>query len=394
MIYRRWVGAGGAGFLLCGALLAQSAPLPLPKPRVPIWHKKELTFDAAKDAMGFPQAAGFGTPMCSTDGVAYFNVHADAAMLQPPEIYSVSMDGSVQNLRRQMPPIEYDSVQLVDFYVASHDLVSLLKAGKSEGSHDGEPRDARYFLSLTKRDGSSGETLPLDVRFRPLKVAMFGSGQFLVLGWDELNLQPELVVLKSSGEVQHFLEFGDGKHDGPLESFTEAQKETEEKRAGSELRALQRVVLAPFDDDVLLLQPGSAAAIRVLSPVEEVRQIPVEFPDGYTLHDALVTPPDAPLVLRARPPRELAKVGSSPSDFGQVQNLRVFEVDSYHGSLLREFTANQVGVNQLACAPKNKVSAVFEQPQPNADGSTYNPKDAASDPKKFVWKMVVETAPR
>jgi hypothetical protein len=82
-----------------------------------------------------------------------------------------------------MMPSDFTDVSIRDFFVADRTLVTLVEAVKRDDHGDTSvPRDVRYFLSLSDYDGGFAKLLPLDLRFKPLKIAQFGSSDFLVLG--------------------------------------------------------------------------------------------------------------------------------------------------------------------------------------------------------------------
>ena len=89
-------------------------------------------------------------------------------------------------------------------------------AGKMAGNH----LETKFFLSVSDHDGDGQKLLPLDVRFKPLKIAMFDDGSFLPLGWDEANLQPELALLKDDGTLRKFVDLDNRASDGGLDALS------------------------------------------------------------------------------------------------------------------------------------------------------------------------------
>ncbi len=112
--------------------------------------------------------------------------------------------GEVKHLQRKLP-LDFTDVVLKDFFPSEHMLVSLLEASNRDGP-DSKPRGMEYFLSTSDEDGGYSDLLALRLHFKPMRIGAFGSGDFLVLGWDVANELPLLARLKADGTVRRFID--------------------------------------------------------------------------------------------------------------------------------------------------------------------------------------------
>jgi hypothetical protein len=352
------------------------------------WRQKEIHFSDEKPVIGLP-VTGLGGPTgkCSNDGTEFFYVADDTGPSKGPELLSVSSAGDVKNLQRKMP-VEYTAISVRDFFAADHTLVALLRADRRDDRGDALPRETRYFLSTSDHDGDSAELVSLDLKFKPLKVALFGSGDYLVLGWDEANLLPVLVTLKEDGTIRRFVDL-DRKPTMPYRSFGSMKEAEAAPESRADLATLQRAAFVPCRSEVLVTYPGTARFVLVLSGGGGDRAIPIQLPSGFVLHDVLVSGgPRYPLVMRVEQKREL----SADAKSGPPLMLRMFEMNSNNGSLLQEFYFDKPSIADVECAPDNRLTAIFVDTQANAlrPGAEAAEKSAASP--EDATQLVIATA--
>ena len=357
------------------AALAKEASAP------PTWRKVTVRFTNEKPVLGLPLDSHQSRVHCANDGTAFFDLtqESDAAA---PMLYSISRDGEVKHLLRKLP-IDFTNVSVRDFFAGEGTLVTLLQAEKRD-SPDARPREVDYFLSTSDHDGDLPDLIQLDVRFKPLKVASFGSGDFMVLGWDEGNLLPELVLVKNDGTIRRFVDLDDHK------PGADAQKEVARERVT--LEELQDAVLVPYGSEVLVTYPGTAKAVLVVGAGGQSRSIPLMLPGGYVLHDVLVSEAPWSLVLRAQEPRD----PKAKEEAGKLPQSRMFALDSTHGSLLREYIIdNKPLISEVTCAAKNSLTAMFYdavdgdgKAAVNAGATVTAADDAADTSKRLVVATV------
>jgi|GEM_PF-3257949 len=395
------------GFLLlCLATLlaatgsAQTATQAAAKPSgnsapVAPWPLREIHFLGAKPVLGLPTGEPATHARCANDGTSFIDLYPDSATAQPgasmPELYSVSSTASVKHLARKISA-DYADISIRDFFVADHTLVTLLHAQRRDDRDTTtEPRDVRYFLSVSDYDGDSARLIPLDVRFKPLKVALFGSGDFLVLGWDESNLLPLLALVKDDGTVRRFMDL-----ERKVEPLYKPHSTTKEPERAPEprpdLATLQRAAFVPYYSQVLLTYPGTARVILVLSSLGVDGAIPIALPGGFVLHDVLPPGERRTLVLRAEEKRD-----SPPAGKGEPTpkpTLRMFEMDAHYGTLLREFYFDKPAIADVTCSPNNKLTAIFYDTVANVAQPGDADGNKPGESTENATQLVIANSPR
>jgi hypothetical protein len=341
--------------------------------------QRAIKFSAGKIVPGMPPGGSRSMMHCSDDNTAFFNLAAGSAgdLSGVPELYSVSTGGEVKHLLRKMP-IGFSDVSVRDFYVTEHTLVTMLEAVKRD-DESSPVRERDYLLSVSDRDGDLASLLKLDARFKPLKIALFGSGDYLLLGWDEGNLVPKLALLKEDGTIRRFIDLDEHK--------------AETKSAGwgkVDLKMMEGAAFVAFGSEVMLTYPGTTKPVIVLNAAGDVRMIPIYIPGGYVLHDVLYSGTrGGTLVVRVKAEGdESKKATDEPLE-------RLFELNSYDGNLVREFTFDRQKVSEVACAAHSTLTAIFYQPVASADRTPANANDKPSaDGAETAMQLVVATVRR
>jgi hypothetical protein len=328
------------------SVFAQATPHVAP---APMSRDRAIIFSNAKPVIGLPLDATHRQGLCSSDGLTYFDASDTTGTSRVLELYSVSTSGEVRHLRRTVP-LEFTNGFNRDFYPGDATLVTLIEAEKRDDPNSSErPRETQYFLSVSQHDGSGYKLVALDLKFKPLKVGQFGSGEFLVLGWEEANQLPELAVLKEDGTVRRFLDLGE-RQAGPPKAAS---------AGGETLDSLRGAAFVPFGGAILLTYPGTVKPIRVVGPSGS-SPIRLDYPEGYRLHDILVGSNNSTIVARVQEMPEV-EAGARP-DAAAPPRQRIFEFLTWPGTRVREFTFDKVPVSAVSCAANTSLEAIFDQP--------------------------------
>jgi hypothetical protein len=247
----------------------------------------------------------------------------------------------VKSLMRKLP-LEFNDISVRDFFVSEQNVVTLLRAIKRD---DQGVHETRYFLSTLDTQGDFRELAEVEGHFRPLKLAVFGGGDVMVLGWDEANLLPMIAVLKENGTTRSFLDLDDRNAKG---TFNQGSVDAE---------TLQDAAFVAFGNEVLLTFPGTVKPAVELSTTGVVRSIPISVPAGYVLHDVLYSGTRQTLVVRV----QAVKEGEKPGLYDEAQNTqtRLFEMSSRTGALLQELIPDKPKVSEVACAGGSSLTAIF-----------------------------------
>jgi hypothetical protein len=309
-----------------------------------LWPQHIVRFANAKPVLGMPLKSAKSMVRCASDNTAFFNLVGDSQLsdvAEVPRLYSISTDGEVKSLLRKLP-VDFNDLTVKDFFVSEHRVVTLVRAARRD---DQGASDPKYFLSSLDTQGDFRESVEVEGRFRPMKIGVFGDGEFLVLGWDDANLLPMLALVKESGQIRHFLDVDDVKAKGAL------------SKGHVSAALLQDAALVSFGGDVLLTFPGTANALLDLSTGGAVGPIPIALPAGYVLHDVLYTVSRPPtIVVRARAKKDTDK----PGEFDEANDptRRLFEF-SAHGALLRELVPDIPKVADVTCAGGGSLTAIY-----------------------------------
>lgn len=340
---RGWL-AGVSALVLVGALGAQTAAVPgksVWRPGPPVVRVRVLNFSSVKPVMGLPLRGSLPRAYCANDGTAFVRMQREDGGEGMRDLFSVTSDGGVRRLLRTVPK-DLPKITEHDFFVGEQRLVTLLEAAKREDD-GGRGRDAEYFLSLIDHDGDGGNVIDLALRFKPLKVAQYASGDLLMLGWDEGNQLPVMAMLKDDGTVRRFVE---------LEVRRPGEKSVAQERVTA--KDLQGAAFVPFGSEMLLTYPGTTKAIRALGLVGEGRMVPLRLPAGYVLKDVFAGDGRGPLVVRV-----VAVASEAKGKDAEVVRERMFEVNSYNGQMMRELMTEKPTIAEVACAPRGGVTAMF-----------------------------------
>jgi len=325
------------------------------------WKQATVLFSNAKPVLGLPLGSGKPMVRCGSDNTAFFNLAGSSQASESDAagaslLYSISTDGEVKSLMRMLPP-EFNDISVRDFFVSDQRVVTLLRASKQD---DQGVHETRYFLSTLDTQGDFKDVVQVESYFRPLKVAAFGNGEVMVLGWDDANLLPLIALMKEDGTVRSFLDLDDRKAKG---AFSQGSVSAE---------MLQDAAFVAFGNDVLLTFPGTVKPVLDLNTAGVLRSIPITIPAGYVLHDVLNSDARRTLVERVQAKKEGEKPGSY--DEAEDTQRRLFEVNLADGKLLREFVPDKPKVSEVACAGGSSLTAIFygsvvESDSPRAAGN-------------------------
>jgi len=340
-----------------------------------------IRFSRENPVLGLPLGSSTTRAHCSADGTAFYDL-ASSGAAAGQDLYGISPVGGVKHVLRKLP-IDYSHVQVRDFFVGDRQMVTLLEADKrNEGSSS---RDTDYFLSLEDEAGDMSGLAQMSVRFKPVKVARFGSGDVLVLGWDEGNQLPVLAMVKEDGTVRRFIDLDAAKPRAARNASGDAVKsETEAvKQERATLESLEGATFVANGSDVLLTYPGSTKPIVVLSASGEERLVPIAIPYGYVLNDVLVSSGSGTLVARVKDADDRTKPVAADGA-AKPPKMRLIEYLAYGGARLQEFTFDKPLISDVTCAPNSSLVAMFYDTIPGADHDASNAGAATNSATQLV----------
>jgi hypothetical protein len=340
-------------------LLATTSILGQPMSRsVATSRDRAISFLITKPVLGLPLDGSRRQGLCSSDGLTYFDRPANpTGNSRILDLYSVTTSGEVRSLSRTVP-IEFTNVFNRDFFPGDSTLVTLIEAQKRDTNDPNvPPHEIQYYLSVSDHDGGGNKLLALDMHFKPLKVAQFGSGEFVVLGWQEANQLVQMAILKEDGTLRRFIDLDERSTGSQTPVATSAE---------ATLASLTGAAFVPFGNRVLLTYPGTVRPIRVLNGSGPGGSLSLEYPPGYQLHDVLNSGDGLTIVARVQ---EMAELQTGKTDDAATPRQRMFEFQAQTGKRIREFTFDNVPISAVSCAANHSLAAIFEQPVGTATGT-------------------------
>lgn len=323
-------------------------------------------FSTEKPVLGLPLAGSALRAHCSTRGTAFYDL-TSSSTTAGQQLYGISPDGGVKHVLRKLP-IDYTNVVVRDFFVGDSQLVTLLEGDQREdGTAAAPPRARDYFLSLEDEAGDLSSLVPLQLRFKPVKVARFASGDVMVLGWDEGNLLPVLATVKEDGRLGRFVDLDAVRSPAPRDAKGDAPQGEAGivKQERATLESLQGATFVALGNEVLLTYPGTTRPVTALGMSGEERMIPIAIPAGYVLNDVLVSSGGrGTLVVRVKEADERTKPDSTEA---AKPKMMLFEYDSLHGSRIGRIVFDKPEVTDVTCAPNSSLVAMFMDTIPDAD---------------------------
>ena len=377
------------GWMMVGVVagFSQDVVSKVAKPAPDSGHVKEIRFRDGKPVLGLSMVSlDHATVNCAPNGLVYLSSNPNGASSSSPDlldsqsVYSVSLDGETKTLLWKRPPAEFDDVKLLDLFATADKLVSLFAAAKT---NSGNRPDTSYFLSITGQDNDGSKLLSLDVKFRPLKIAMFASGELLLLGWDRGNEIPVLALLKDDGSLRRFVDLDNRTAVSGLDPFL--GKGMAGRPSGEALQALENARFTAFGGDVILGQEGGTAPLHHLDPFGGDSRIPIQYPGGFVLHDVLASDVPWTVVLRLEPKGDQREWAKSRDTKGQ----ELFEFNARYGTLVSTLKFDKPEARDVTCAPGRNLAAIFRQAVPGQSQQSVG-LDGNTPPPAMQW--VVTTA--
>jgi len=351
-----------------------------------------IHFSRENPVLGLPLGGSTTRAHCSNDGTAFYDLAANGTAVGQ-YLYGISSNGGVKHVLRKLP-IGYSHVEVRDFFVGDGQMVTLLEADKRNEEGDAASRDKDYFLSLEDEAGDLSSLVQMQVRFKPEKVARFGSGEVLLLGWDEGSQLPMLAMVKEDGTIHRFIDLDAAKPRAIRNASGDAEKSEAEavmqERATQD--SLEGAAFVANGNKVLLTYPGSTKPIVELDALGDERLIPLEIPYGYVLNDVLVSSGLGTLVARVKDADDKTKPVAADG-VAKPPKMRLIEYLAYNGARLQEFTFDKPLVSDVTCAPNSALVAIFRDTIPDADHTTTS-SGATGTATDAATQLVVATSRR
>ena len=346
------------GFAQNGAAIREKA-ISGPAPTV------KLTFVEETDA---PRVAAslvvYGPTGCTQDGNVFLET-ASPADLRKSALSSIAIDGgsySTTSFSFETLSDLHDA-RLKGYFATESVLVALLSATRNDAlstskrtivvpqtgeSFEQEAKSGtrRDYLATFDRQGNYKGSVELDVPFKARKIAVFGSGLFLVIGLDTDN-ETRFAFVNADGSLQRFLD--------TEKSLVGAEKMMEamglSKTQPPEFRAnphpnLGLAQIVSFRDKLLFVLSGMPWIVEV-SPTGVLRRVTIDVPPGLVI-DRMIPSQKAWYAA-------LRKYGS---DSNSDQENVFYEFSPDNGGVVRRFDTTPRYTSEIACEHDGEFRAL------------------------------------
>ena len=311
----------------------------------------------SKQVNGLPNLEVAIDPIqCASDGSAFLESLDLSNGYR--RLYMVLSSGEATEIRRDLTQI--DSPSFRSFYPGQEKLITLLASENKTSDSAGSKNSKNYLLYVSDRSSgldilsTSHELFSVSgLKIEPVSAAILPSGNILLLGVQDDDKQPALLLLDWRGTILRALDIS-------AQSYNDSQELREiygEKRTDLR-RILTAAKFVPYKNHILLLQPSSTLPILELDDTGVVRSITVKLPKGY-LPESMVTS-DNNLIIRARSEIAAKKMISTGVVFGEERPL--YEVSADDGSLIREIKLRDLISSELVCAVDGSFEALHSDP--------------------------------
>jgi hypothetical protein len=322
---------------------------------------------AFSEEQNIPQLAAqvvFG-PIDSTPDGAVFLQTSQSPNLQAATLWSIAKvddTSAVISFAPEKAPDLHDP-QLRTYFATDSLVVELINATPDDAMSSSKqvivvPRTgeraertvrsgARHdYIATFDRQGNCKRAAQLDVPFKPQRLAVFGSGQILLVGYDTEN-KTKFAFINDDGSMQRLLDT-----DKPMEGWQKmiegmglSNRGPAEDWAGAP-PPLGLVQIVPFRDGILFVSPGLTWILEI-SPSGSFRRIPIHVPEGLVIDHFI--PSDKMWYVSFR------KYGA---DTNESLETTLYEISPVDGRLVERFDTSPLPVSGIASAHDGEFRAI------------------------------------
>jgi hypothetical protein len=367
---------------LCSNAFAQKTAATSPHTEVAVKSQvpnRTLDLTHVEPLVGLPAATVTGDPICSSGGDIFSEIYGvsdkpDVAYF--PEIYSISKLREVKKIKLPVPT-GYKAFVLGSFFPATHRLVALILADQPlDPKTPQEKGKLTPFLSTVDRDGDQPNLVKLDLLFKPLKAAIFDTGEFLILGTDMVNLKPVLAIVHEDGSLNRMLDLDARKY----ESSQDLNQIYSRRANDSNTDAAQRLALdalsaaefVPWGEEILLVQRGSTLPVYRFRSAALIGTVTIKPPDGFLTDSIMGSGEKDTWVVLTKDTSSFQKVANG----GVVENSpeHIYEVNPRTGEVIDQLFVKGPQPGEIGCAADGRLTVIY-----------YGLPQQADAPEKLVY---------
>jgi hypothetical protein len=316
----------------------------------------KLTFVKESDA---PKVAAslvlYGPMGCTQDG-NFFIETASPADLRKSALSSIAIDGDSYSATSFSLDTLSDlhDAQLKAYFATESEVVALLNATRNDAlstskhtlvvpktgeSFERETRSGTRhdYLATFDRQGNYKGSVELDVPFTVRKIAVFGSGLLLVIGFDTDN-QTKFAFVNADGSLQRFLDTDKSLagSEKMMEALDLLKTQPDAFRANPH-PSLGLAQIVSFRDKLLFVLTGMTWIVEI-TPGGVLRRIAIDVPQGFVIDRFIPSQKTWYAALR--------RYGS---DSSPDQENVFYEFSPDNGVAVRRFDTTPQYTSEIAC---------------------------------------------
>ncbi len=328
----------------------------------PELQTRAVDLGGGKPLSGLPVSTVIGYPThCSSVGTTFIELYDKVVQDPKPiyvgDLYSIEQDGKVEKIQRVLPE-QKQEVSIRSVYPGTNLIASLVTAlPQKDPSGQQSEGSVQYYISLSKRDGSSAGLIALNLNFDVLRVAVLDSGRFLATGIDTLNRLPVLALLDTDGTLLRILDVNAAPY-ASSQSLGTIYKKAAKNADSMSLAAMSfaNAVFAPYGSKVVLFQPASRLPVHILGEGGEENAIQLKLPKDVLLESILASSQKDTWVVRTQSLNQFSTFQSA----GVVDHVdqQLFEVDPITGETLHALKVSGTNPMEITCASDNQLIAL------------------------------------
>lgn len=321
-----------------------------------------LEFKPHDPIPGAHGSSAFVSPIvCSPDGVPFVSF-IDTKSFGPQAIDSLDPKGGHEFSLKAIPGL-YDVNSIHGYFVTDSGVGVLVRGTKDDKKApdpvpmgSGMPPRAVYtgerhdYLVEFDSSGNYQKAIELPGAYQFRRLAALADDSLLALAFDRANSIPRLLLMDSGGQIIRNLQIPAKMQESPEFASAQAGGIIEQVQAES---SLSWWIFALARKKILLYQAHSNSPVLEVGAGGVVREVPVQFPKGYTL-DGIISANDR-WIMRFR---KNSLSGSGEIDTRpEANNYVLYEVEPSDGSLKRRIVAETGPIYSIACEQDGVLTA-------------------------------------
>jgi len=326
----------------------------------------KLTFVQKTDAPRLAASQVIYGPMgCSPDGAAFLET-ASPSDLQKNALSSLAVShDSYSAVNYSLDTIsDLHDARLRSYFAAESEVLVLANATRDDAlstskrtlvvpstgeSFERNIKSGRrhdYLVTFDRR-GNYKSAVELDVPFKVSKVAVFASGQFLVIGSDSEH-KTIVAFVSADGSLQRFLDaekplLGSEKM---MEAVGVLKKQSPAVQANPHpILGLAQIV--PFQDKLLFALSGMRWILEI-TPGGAIRRVPIRLPPGLVIDHFIPSQEMWYIALR-----------TYGAESNQDQESAFYEVSPFNGTITKRLETTPEYVSEIACEHDGEFRALL-----------------------------------